>query len=264
MKVTKQTIYYFAMKRSGSHAIMHFILRLYDQPKAFFAAQVPRRPVKPHKYWLSEDVKCIVPENFYDIEERELVLISYEDPKLNPKLEGSFYAKAGLLPNENIIIGESLKTTPILSIRDPFNMFASRYKDKHYIERRNPAKRKFFRNMWKDHAREYLGYTNVLPANTLKISFNEWFLDQEYRKSIAESLGRDFKEEGWSQVTKEGVGSSFDKRKYDNRADQMLLLERWKQVVKNKNYRSLFKDKELVDLSEKIFGHIPGTEVLYK
>lgn len=263
MKTTKETIYYFAMKRSGSHAIIHFIFRLYDEPKAFFAAQVPRRPVKVKPYWDLRDVKSIVPEDFYNMEERQLVMLSYEDPKLYHKVSNAFLSYGGLLPNEDIIIGKSQKITPILSIRDPFNMFASRYRDRHYMEARNSEKRKYFKNLWKSHAKEFLGYTNFLPENTLKINFNKWFMNREYRKEIAALLGRPFKEEGWNQVTKEGIGSSFDKRSYENRADKMLLLERWKVVRDNKNYRSLFKDSELIELSEKIFGHIPETESLF-
>lgn len=257
---TKETIHYFAMKRSGSHAIIHFIFRLYDDPKAFFAAQVPRRPTKPHKYWTDPDSKCIVPEGFYELEEKELALLSYEDPKMDAKLQMSFDIEHGLFPNEEEIIGKSKKVIPILSIRDPFNMFASRFKDHHYVERKNPRKRQYFRDMWKAHAKEYLGITNFLPPETIKINFNRWFSDTEYRKWIADSLQKPFEEEGWNHVTKEGNGSSFNKRKFGDSADKMPLEERWRDMMHNANYKLLFRDKEMVELSERIFGHIKGTE----
>jgi len=264
MTTTKQTMFYFSMKRSGSHAIIHFIFRLYDEPKAFFAAQVPRRMVKPHKYWTDPDSKCIVPEGFYEAEDRELSIISYEDPKMNSKLQGSWDAEHGLLPNDDYILGMSEKIIPILSIRDPFNMFASRFRDSHYVERKNTKKREHFKNMWKDHAKEYLGHTSVLPSNTVKINFNKWFSDINYRMWLADAIGKPFNEEGWNIVTKEGKGSSFDRRQFENNADQMNLLSRWKKMRKDLAYRSIFKDKELIRLSEEIFGHIPGTEILYK
>jgi hypothetical protein len=65
-------------------------------------------------------------------------------------------------------------------------------------------------------------------------------------------------------LLQKGGGSSFDGTKYDEKAGSMNVLMRWKQIQNMKTYRKLFKDKELIGLSEKIFGHIPGTEVLYK
>jgi len=42
----------------------------------------------------------------------------------------------------------------------------------------------------------------------------------------------------------------------------MKVLERWKDYKENETFLNIFKDQELVLLSEKIFGIIPGTELL--
>ena len=39
---------------------------------------------------------------------------------------------------------------------------------------------------------------------------------------------------------------------------------RWKEMQHNEVYRNIFKDAELVDLSNRIFGKIPGTEKILK
>ena len=48
---------------------------------------------------------------------------------------------------------------------------------------------------------------------------------------------------------------------YDGKADKMKVLERWKHFVDNEIYKDIFKDKELVELSNAIFGETPGTEI---
>jgi hypothetical protein len=64
-------------------------------------------------------------------------------------------------------------------------------------------------------------------------------------------------------VSVKGGGSSFDGLKY-RKGNEMQILKRWTDLKEDRFYRSIFRDKELIRLSNKIFGHIPGTEVLYK
>lgn len=99
----------------------------------------------------------------------------------------------------------------------------------------------------------------------LLYNYNQWFLDQDYRQKIAHSLGLKYSEESLTRVvgqTDAGAGSSFDKYKFFGQANQMRVLERWKNMADNSNYRSLFLDPEVWTLSEQIFGYIPNTEVL--
>jgi len=75
-------------------------------------------------------------------------------------------------------------------------------------------------------------------------------------------LGLEFTDKGLEFVPVFGEGSSFDKRKLDGKAQQMNVFERWRSYIDHDQYRSIFKDFEIVDLSEEIFGHIAGTEAL--
>ena len=59
----------------------------------------------------------------------------------------------------------------------------------------------------------------------------------------------------WNTVSTYGGGSSFDNQNIN--AGQMKVLERWRVYKNIEAYRNLFlNDKELVSLSEIIFGKI--------
>jgi len=44
----------------------------------------------------------------------------------------------------------------------------------------------------------------------------------------------------------------------------MDVGSRWKYFADDPSYRKLFDNQELLEYSERIFGHIPGTESLRK
>jgi hypothetical protein len=81
---------------------------------------------------------------------------------------------------------------------------------------------------------------------------------------LAKKFGLPFKDVKDENMSKYGPGSSFDKFKYKGQAYKMKVLERWKVFKEYPFYRSIFEDKELVELSNKIFGKIPGTDTLLK
>jgi hypothetical protein len=51
---------------------------------------------------------------------------------------------------------------------------------------------------------------------------------------------------------------------FEGRANEMKVLERWHHFADDRDFRQLFYDRELLELSEKIFGGIPGTECLFQ
>ncbi len=59
----------------------------------------------------------------------------------------------------------------------------------------------------------------------------------------------------------EGKGT-FDGMKYDDKAREMRVFERRKKYQDDPIFLSLLKDDELFALSERIFGYMPGTEML--
>lgn len=143
--------------------------------------------------------------------------------------------------------------TRIILVRDPFNLFASRINHSNmWSYRKSPHG---ILPIWKEHAKEFLGITNIVKTKKIFISYNEWFRSYKYRQSITSQL-EGYKVPGncvLEYISPWGFGSSFDDRKYQGKAFQMKVLERWKTEHKNQLYLSLFDD-ETIALSRDIFG----------
>lgn len=106
--------------------------------------------------------------------------------------------------------------------------------------------------LWKEYAEEYLGETNFLGADKIVISYNRWVTDVEYRKMLSEKMGLHFSDKGLNSFW----GVPFEGC-LDNKNDQKLkVLERWKYYRENDYYNSIFEDKELMRLTNEIFGKI--------
>ena len=152
------------------------------------------------------------------------------------------------------VLGASGRRITVLVLRDAFNTFAS---VAHGKRRMRARLHRFYRDQWKTYAREFLGTTAALPADTVMIGFNQWFADSDYRKAKAEELGLDHCDRGVDEVSSDGGGSSFEGRDYQDRARQMKVLERWQVFADDPRYRSAF-DRETVELSNRIFGDVTG------
>jgi len=139
-------------------------------------------------------------------------------------------------------------------------MLASRYK-RNSLEVKSLKGWKGLMDMWILYAKEYLGETQHLKNNKVCVNYNQWFSDANYRKQLADKLNLDFTDSGFNDVSVFGGGSSFEKRKFHGKAENMDVLNRWQQFVDDSSYRTLFSDA-VFEYSERIFGHIPGTESL--
>lgn len=104
-------------------------------------------------------------------------------------------------------------------LRDPYNMMASRIKGGH-TKIGFPADLE----MWKQLAMD------ALKDNIFIIKFNNWFQNIEYRKTLASTLGFSlpFMDLGLQKVGK-GT-SSFDGGKFNGKAQEMDVLNRWRQI----------------------------------
>jgi hypothetical protein len=151
----------------------------------------------------------------------------------------------------------------MLILRDPFNLFASRLKRddndiKNRFSLRDKKQRKIVINLWKSHAREFLGDTDFLTHNKICINYNTWFTDKTYRENLAKQLDILFTDKSINEVLHIGGGSSFDRTELNNEASKMKVLERWQEFAEDEGFISIFKDKEIIELYNRIFAGTTG------
>ncbi|CAN2045895.1 hypothetical protein GMMP13_220018 [Candidatus Magnetomoraceae bacterium gMMP-13] len=175
----------------------------------------------------------------------DALIYSHEDRRLN------YVGSPIFEKNHDFYIGKVGKRFDILILRDPFNLFAGRL---HSKRMRVYANTLSVADMWIMYAREYLGMTNYLKNNKTLVNYNQWCIDRSYREKLAKKLELEFSDEGFEEVSKIGFGSSFDGTRYQNKASNMKVFERWKNMINNDEYIKMFNDKIIIDLSDKIFG----------
>lgn len=146
-------------------------------------------------------------------------------------------------------------TLVILVLRDPYNWIASSIKcgggPKKFINRRV--------KIWKAQAKEYLNETRFInpPCGSYLVclNFNDWFKDNEYKKEMSKTLDLQGWHTGIELVSPRGGGSSFDALRFNYKATQMKILERYKEFESDIFFKSLIDD-ELRHLSKLIFEEL--------
>ena len=254
------------MSRSGVHAIINWITAQIDGRYCFLNCL----ELKKNPFHAARPLKSGIPylANYasFDLEReqqgslsrKDYLLYNYEDCFLGMVCNDEFEAQ------RDAWVGRSARQVDVLVLRDPFNLFASRKK----ADFVNPDKAERYvvswktaRRIWKQHAREFIYGRRYLSNERVLISYSDWVTDWSYRRRIARKLGLVFTDAGFESVAKCAGGSSFDGTKYDGRADQMNVLQRWTHFQHDEQYRELF-DEEMLHFSEEIFGRIPGTREL--
>ncbi|NES79307.1 MULTISPECIES: hypothetical protein [unclassified Okeania] len=263
--VNQKEIRVAGMKRSGNHAIINWVKSQQNSDVGFINNVLANQNPYRYKY---ENLRDKFPEHKWAIEhnrqqakgnfiKRDCLIYSYEDFPLEQIANDKFER------NHDIYLGKSATRYDILIIRDPFNLLASRLKISskvaYFLSVNSPNKTMI--DLWLDYAKEYLGETNYLKHNKVCVNYNQWFADVEYRRNIADKLQMEFSDAGIDMVTSFGGGSSFEGKEFDGKATSMDVLNRWRKVVDNPQYKKFF-NREIFEYSERIFGHIPGTESL--
>lgn len=153
---------------------------------------------------------------------------------------------------------DDLKLCNILILRDPRNLFASRIRKAGIVN--NPAystdKKSLQRvlDLWKIHAREFLGMTSRLEGKKVFIYYNTWFSSEAYRRKISQQLHLKFTDKGFNKVSNWGGGSSFDSTHFNGQSAGMNVLGRQQQLTDDEKIilLSVLEDEELLELSERI------------
>jgi len=258
-----------SLARSGHHGIINWIIGQCHGKVCYLNGVKPNR--NPYLTYVGKNLKNISEKQFSVDKEKEnktlkkdYLIYSYEELPL----EEIFPNDSG--HDHDKYVGKSSKKFDILILRDPYNYFASRLKLEEMglydpnirIKLTNKASREILVKLWLQYAKEYLGETAYLKNNKIVINFDKWVSDKSYRQELAKKLNLKFSDVMMNKITKSGPGSSFDKLKYADDGGKMKVLERWKVMKDYPFYRSIFEDKKLVQISNKIFGNIQDTGVL--
>ncbi|NET43927.1 hypothetical protein [Okeania sp. SIO2B3] len=278
--VNQKEIRVLGMRRCGNHAIINWI-KSQQTGKCQFINDIPKTNPYRYKY---ENLRERFPQYKKEIEgyrqqaqgnfvKKDCLIYSYEDYVVQQVTNDLIFNV-----KHDLYFGKSAIRYDVIIIRDPFNLLASRLqKHKKFLEdpnhqenylsvsRRNYLLARYSNktmvDLWIDYAKEYLGETNYLKHNKICVNYNQWFADVEYRRNIAEKLQIEFSDAGIDRVTSFGGGSSFEGKEFNKKATSMDVLNRWQKVSDDPQYKKFF-NQEIFEYSERIFGHIPGTESL--
>lgn len=230
--------------------------------------------------------------------DRDVLILSYEDRKsldqgdvdLLTSVQGQEYAQ-GLAA----YIGNSRHRFDVVIVRDPFNCLASRLA---LLRQRGGMGGLedigMIKHHWKAIARLISAPVVKGDRERVVISYNRWLVDQAYRSDLAGRLLATADQGIPEQISRYGGGSSFAVETENvtpltlgdliRKAPKVLSLHRWKYLAlyarrlrhrptanndqflnrwqllaSDGEFRALMADQELLELSESIFGEIPGT-----
>ena len=246
---------FFALKRSGHHAVMVWLAYHFNLPIFVLNAVTPYTdPYLTIRFYNNWDKESDWLVHIEDVEKirnvhKNCLMISIQDLNITSLEDGK-----DVIWERQRTVGESSKLFNILVLRDPFNMLASRwYKAGPVPQLKDDSE---ILDLWEIYAEEYLGITNFLTSK-IPINYNLWFSSIDYRKQLSAHFGLSFTDAGLNVVPKaSGSGSSFDKTSYDGKGNQMKVLERWKNCQQEKRFCESFQERhKLANLYRKIFPH---------
>jgi hypothetical protein len=297
VKVNELELRVFGPVRSGNDAIIHWIVSLYPNEKACFLNNPEHGGADPYLTCRQMEHYGFAPEA--TVEEirgtpKRLLLYAYEDRKHLQKantvfLDGVF--DPAFEACREAYLGRSRKQRNVLIIRDPFNCFASRMMQVRERGSKGGINDDFkqMAENWKAVARRAL--ENDPDNDDLVILYNHWVGNKLYRKKLAATLGGRYAKDDLDSESLDAGGSPFGESDKKPKALGRLLrgwhalslrglrllawvsrspmpvvvdtdndlYKRWRMLRKDAQYRELFKDPELLQLSRALFGEIPGT-----
>lgn len=240
-----RTFLIFSQERSGQHAIINWICK--QSKVKTFHYNAPQFPAFTNGSYNGRI-------ELFNLGKKVGVrrhVKNYNPPKDNAELRVYNFEEVKPKKIESKLIVGDVKN--IIIIRDFYNWLASSIK-------RVPKERasKKFEEQLK-RIPIWIKSCEIILKNNKEyytIIYNNWFSDREYRKKISNDLKLNETDYGLNDVSKVfGEGSSFDKDKFNGKANQMKVLNRYEQYVNDKKYIDLInKFPEANILNKKIFG----------
>ena len=203
------------MRRGGQHAIINWIcsqIRPSMHVDDCSLSDGSLVSMAPYKYIDNETKRIQVhPSEMIDPDDFRMLLFNFEDRYVEETLTKFHDWSDYVCDFESV--------TSIVLVRDPYNLFASRSKDERIKLVGDKAK-----TLYKSHMNIVMNRSDFVDIN-----FNHWFAEKEYRTELAARLNISFTDNGLNDITWPGE-STFDGADYDGKAQEMKMLERWKQV----------------------------------
>lgn len=243
------------MARSGNHAIINWILEQLAGCWCFLNCVEPStnpfhtaRPIAEGEPGFRTTIPGfdLAAERAGRLSSKDAIVFSQEDTFLKIALGPAAAAV------QEAAVGSGRRRIDVLILRDPYNLFASRRRLSYQFVTDRTAVR-----IWKQHARAFLGESPFLVPDAVRIRYNDWVHDRGYRRHVADRLGLSFTDAGIDRVARSAGGSSFDGTRYEGRATEMAVFDRWRLYAGDPVFRALF-DLQLAELAERIFGSLPG------
>lgn len=261
------------LRRTGNHAIINWIIKqsegtvvhfndifinenplqiitkaieTKDPDFAFRAERAFNNPL----YKGQDGVEILKREANGDFTKKDLLIYSLEG--YHPRL----IAKKKIQKKHKLYFGKSRKKYDIIILRDPYNLLASRLKNKK-IGLKTRSYLTSFADMWVAFAREYLGETNFSPYPKVAVNYNKWAEEKAYRKQLTKTLHIPFTDAGFHEVTNYGGGSSFDGSGAKKDLD---VFGRWKHYKDDPTFLKVVSNDELRHYSNFIFPELENIE----
>jgi hypothetical protein len=203
------------MRRGGQHGVINWICSQFRPSVHVDDCRLTNDKLvgmAPYKYLWGEKKRIQMdPSEKINPGDYKMWLFNFEDQWIT-KTQNKF-----LEWSQHVFVFESV--TRLVLVRDPYNLFASRSRDKRIDLAGHEAKK-----LYKSHMN-----TVMNDSDFVGINYNRWFAEKEYRKRLAVRLNIPFTDEGISAIIWPGE-STFDGSDYDGRAQEMNVFERWKQL----------------------------------
>ena len=270
----------FAIRRSGHHAVVNWLAHCFECSSAFWFADIPfteingktiytKRNLANYGKWRKRCNKASKCKPYVDENRvknltrcsKKCLIHTYED-----KMLSEVFDKIDSSDN-----GNSKKIYNVIILRDLPNLTASRLAKSEkgvgilpmYDEQNgNVRSVERYMEVYNEHIDYFLGNSDL--NNLLCISYNKWFSNKKYRKSLCKKIGIAFSDAGKDIVLSAGGGSSFSRIKFHNDGSRMDVLRRYKYKdanrpgfvnVRSRNgYKKVMLNDELKKKSIKVFG----------
>jgi hypothetical protein len=252
-------IRFIGMSRSGNHAVINWILKQASGRICFLNCTEGKTNPFASCRPMDDGERVITNIEGFELEAelrgehapKDVLVFSHEDNFLRNACSDE------LEREHDGWLGASRRRVDLLLVRDPFNLFASRYRANAGTVSIQIAKK-----IWKQHAREALARRpRKLRHEPTVVLYNRWVREPDYRRELAEWLELAFTDAGIHDVQACEGGSSFDGLRYDGRAGEMKVLERWRQLADEPAYRDIF-DAEMVAMADQLFGRVDRGELI--